>query len=67
EKSLWDHTTCGNGNTRIPAMELCYVTKHGRYDNLCVSCYKKHVVAKVGILRAAVWYLRSFLGANAAA
>ena len=66
EKGLWDHTTCDCCNARIAAMELCYVTARGQYEALCIICYKKHVVAKVGTIRALIWKLKHMVGTHAA-
>ena len=39
----WDHNTCDVCVTRIPAMDLCYVTEGEPYLRLCSGCYKEYV------------------------
>lgn len=63
----WDHTTCDLCNARIPAMTLCYVTKHDPYIGLCSNCYKEHVAKKVGALRSVLWQFKTWLGLSSAA
>jgi len=67
EAGAWDRTTCDWCNTRIPAMTLCYVTKHDPYIALCENCYRKHVVNKVGLARAVLWRIKKWRGLAAAA
>jgi hypothetical protein len=67
ERGAWDHTTCDNCTTHIPAMTLCYVMASGPYIGLCVSCYRTLVVAKIALSRRTLWHLRRLFGAHSAA
>jgi hypothetical protein len=66
-KGFWDHTTCDRCKARIEAMELCYVTPHGHYIGLCLACYNKKVVARLGSFRSLAWRLKGWFGLHAAA
>ena len=67
EKEFWNHTTCDHCGTRIAAMNLCYVTERGLYDALCITCYKNHVVSKLGFIRALFWRMKRVVGVHAGA
>jgi len=67
EKGGWDHVTCDWCNVRLPAMTLCYVTREGAFQALCVRCYKDKVVRHLPVGRSVMWYFRRWLGRHAAA
>lgn len=66
ESGIWD-TTCDYCDKCIPAMTLCYVTRHDDFQALCVCCYKKQVVLKLPLYRTIFWRLKHSLGNNGAA
>ena len=67
EPRAWDHSTCVVCTSYIAAMTVCYVTREGPYMALCCSCYRKHVVNRLGLLARVRWYAGRWVGRHAAA
>jgi hypothetical protein len=66
EPGIWD-TTCDHCDKCIPALTLCYVTKAGVFQVLCVKCYKKQVVHKLSLHKTIHWYIKHWFGNDDAA
>src|SRR5690348_10920931 len=45
EKAAWDHEHCDRCGENIPAMTLCWVTKHDPYVLLCEKCHAEVTTA----------------------